>query len=288
MKPLFERAVIAGVGLIGGSLALAGKRNGLFKTTIGVGRSSETLNKAKQIGLVDEIATDHVVAAEGADIFFAAAPAESIVSLCLAIAPHLPAGCVVTDCGSVKSEIVKNLEASLPKTLRFVGGHPVAGTEMSGPEAARADLFENRFAIITPTGNTDPLVIDLVSKMWEGVGSTVVTMKPEDHDKALAVISHLPHLAAYALVETMDEMDSRIPIRRFAAGGFKDITRIAASDPAMWRDIFRMNKKNLLETIEKFEARLARYKQAIENNDFDLVEKMLQNVKTIRLGIDEK
>ncbi len=287
LEPLFERAVIAGVGLIGGSLALAGKKAGLFKTTVGFGRTAATLEKAMELGVVDETTTDISEAVDGADFFFAAVPVETIVPLCLSVGPKLAQGCVITDGGSVKGHIVKELEGALPAGVRFVGGHPVAGTEKSGPEAAFETLFEGRYTILTPTDSTDSEAVALVRKMWEGAGSKVVTMSPEEHDAALATISHMPHLVAYALVQALDEADSGASIRRFVAGGFKDTTRIAASHPAMWRDIFSMNRDKVLASVKLFESCLTEFTSAIEENDFDGLEKKLEKIRDLRLGIED-
>ncbi len=287
MKPIFKRAVIAGVGLIGGSLALAGKKRGIFETVVGLGRRESTLGLAKKLGIVDEITTDPIAAAKGADLFFAATPPGSIALICEKIAPYLPDGCIVTDGGSVKEKIVARLDKNLPPHLRFIGGHPVAGTERSGPEAAFDTLYNGRYTALTPTDKTDDEAVLLVTRMWEGVGASVVTLSPKEHDAAMAVISHLPHLAAYALVETLSEADRDGSIKRFVAGGFKDITRIAASDPGMWREIFAMNKGNLLDSIGHFEAWMGRFKKAIETNDFDTVQKLLEKAQTSRKDIPE-
>ncbi|VAX16232.1 Prephenate dehydrogenase [hydrothermal vent metagenome] len=285
MKPIFKRAVIAGVGLIGGSLALAGKKRGIFETVVGLGRRESTLLQAKELGIVDEITIDPIVAAQSADLVFAATPPGSIASLCEEIAPHLPEGCVITDGGSVKEKIVARLDEKLPTHVRFIGGHPVAGTERSGPAAAFDTLYDGRYTVLTPTSKTDDKAIGQVTGMWEGVGARVVTLSPVEHDAAMAVISHLPHLAAYALVETLCEADDEGSIKRFVAGGFKDITRIAASDPGMWREIFAMNKGNLLDSIGRFEAWMDRFKKAIEKGDFDTVQKLLEKAQTSRKDI---
>ncbi len=285
-EPLFSRALIAGVGLIGGSLALVAKEAGLIGTTVGYGRNRETLERAKALGLVDEIATDPVEACRGVDLVFVATPVESVVPLIATLAPHLPDGCVVTDGGSVKGAIVEQV-ASLPKRFRFVGGHPVAGTEKSGPDAAFAELYRDHYTILTPTGETDADALTKVTRLWEGVGARVVTMTPADHDKALAVISHLPHLAAYALVETLDEEDADGIIAPFVAGGFKSATRIAASSPEMWRDIFSMNRTATLEAVAMFRRQLDRFATAIEEERHDDLLAMLERVRRLKRNLDK-
>jgi len=288
LSHLFNRVVIAGVGLIGGSLALAAKEAGLFKTVVGLGRRMETLDTAFALGIIDEAHTDVKEAAKGADLFFAAAPVESIVPLCISAAEHLPAGCVVSDGGSVKGAIVKELEARLPKHVHFVGGHPIAGTEKSGPEAAFATLYKNRYTILTPAQNTDSTALSKVREMWEKVGSLVVEMTPEKHDAALAMISHLPHVVAYALVDALDSADPEKTIRKFVAGGFRDTTRIAASHPAMWRDIFSMNRAEVLKSIEAYEKSLGELKKMIANGDFDGLESRLKEIADARREMEKR
>lgn len=286
MKPLFKRVVIAGVGLIGGSLALAGRKAGLFGSVVGLSRKPETIQKAVQLGIADEGYVSIEEAARGADLFFAATPVESISSLCIEAARVVNDGCVITDGGSVKGKIVKELDSSLPARVRFVGGHPVAGTEKSGPEAAFADLYKGKYTILTPTEKTDKEALGLVRMMWKEVGSEVVSMDPEKHDEALAVISHLPHFAAYALVGTLIETDTDGAMRRFIAGGFKDTTRIAASDPRMWRDIFSMNKEKTLESIRAFESNISRLRRLMEQGDFDGLEEALREIRAARIEME--
>jgi prephenate dehydrogenase len=283
---LFERAVIAGVGLIGGSLAMAGKERGLFRKTVGLGRTRRTLEKALELGVVDEISDDIAIACAGADLFFAAAPVEAIVPLCIEAARSLPADCVITDGGSVKGKLTAELLEKLSNPSRFVGGHPIAGTEKSGPESAFVTLYENRYTILTPTSATSPTALGKVRRMWEGVGSKVVEMTPEEHDRALAVISHLPHVAAYALVETLTVMDPGKAFRGFAAGGFRDTTRIAGSHPEMWRDIFSMNADEVVNAIREYEKSLAGMRKAIEEGDFDGLTKRLEKARCARLEME--
>jgi prephenate dehydrogenase len=287
MKPLFDHIVIAGVGLIGGSLGLAGKKAGIFGKVTGVGRGVANLKLALQRGLVDDISTDLQSVCHDADIFFAAAPVESVPEICLEAAKYLPKGCVITDGGSVKNEIVSQMEERLPKEMRFIGGHPVAGTEKSGAGAAFDTLYKNRYTILTPTENSDDEALAKVRKMWEMVGADVRLMAPMEHDRAMSVISHLPHFAAYALVEAIEEADPSKAIQHFVAGGFKDTTRIAASDPKMWRDIFSMNRGPLLESIEWFEKSLQSFKEAIIENDFDHIQDRLERIKAARKGMDD-
>jgi len=287
MKPLFERVVIAGVGLIGGSLALAGKKAGIFKTVVGFGRGKANLDKALTLGVVDEVTTDLGLAVRGADLFFAAVPVESVIDVCLKAADGMKAGCIITDGGSVKKKIVEQLQKRLPSSVRFVGGHPVAGSEKSGAGSADESLFKKRYTIITPTSSTDPQAVDLVQDMWKAAGSDVVTMGPDEHDEIMAMISHLPHFAAYALVDAVSKADGAGSMRRFAAGGLRDTTRIAGSDPKMWRDIFSMNKERLIESINTFERSLSELKEMVEKNNFDGLKARLDKIRSTRLKMDD-
>ncbi len=287
MEQLFKRTVIAGVGLIGGSLALAGKKSGALGHVTGLGRNKENLDTALRLGMVDNVTDDLELAAKDADFFFAATPVESIVTLCQKASSHVAPGCIITDGGSVKADIVGKLDSSLPETVRFVGGHPVAGTEKSGAGSAFAELFNNRYVILTPSDKTDSDAIDLVERLWRSVGADTVRMSAEEHDRALAFISHLPHLAAYALVDSVAEADDDNSIKRFVAGGFKDTTRIAASNPEMWRDIFDMNKGPLLESLNLFRKKLEQYETMITNGEQDKLRQVLDDIKNIRQKMDD-
>ena len=283
---IFNRVAIAGVGLIGGSLALAGKRAGIFGSVVGLGRGKANLDDALRLGIIDEATSDLKTAAAGADLFFAAVPVESIAGLVLQAAAHLPQGAVITDGGSVKGKIVERLDAALPPSLFFVGGHPVAGTEKTGAAAAFADLYKGRYTILTPTEKTNPAALDKVKRMWEAAGSRVEIMAPEDHDGAMSAISHLPHLVAFALMEAVMQDDPDGTKRRFAAGGLRDTTRIAASDPAMWRDIFSMNRKKLLSSLALFQDSLDRFLVEIESGDFEEVRRRIEAISAARRARD--
>ncbi|MDH5639039.1 MAG: prephenate dehydrogenase/arogenate dehydrogenase family protein [Nitrospinota bacterium] len=285
-KVIFKRVAIAGVGLIGGSLALAGKQAGIFDTVIGSGRGKANLDVAMRLSIVDEVTFDLAEAARGADLFFVSTPVESISWVIQRVAKHLPDGCVITDGGSVKGAIVSELERELPDRLHFVGGHPVAGTEKTGASAAFAELFHNHYTVLTPTEKTNKEALAKVKAMWEAAGSIVVTMSPEEHDNTMAVISHMPHLAAFALMETVAWADQDGGMRRFAAGGLKDTTRIAASDPVMWRDIFSMNKKALLDSLSRYQQSLDGFRQSIEAGDFDEIAGRIERVRKIRQAME--
>lgn len=283
MSVLFRKVVIIGVGLIGGSLGLAGKERGLFGEVIGVGRNLGNLEKALEIAAVDRILQDHREACEGADLVMLATPVEGILSMGQAIGPHLSSGAILTDAGSVKEALVSPLEAAVAEGAFFVGGHPIAGSEESGAVAAQADLFEGARTILTPTSSSDPGAVARVRALWEGVGSQVVEMDVAEHDQVLAAVSHLPHVVAYALTKTLLEMEETRPdIASYAAGGFKDITRIASSHPEIWRDICKMNKKNIVDMVEACERSLEQIKFQIQRNNFGKLSQTFQEARAFR------
>ena len=283
MSVLFRKVVIIGVGLIGGSLGLAGKARGLFGEVIGVGRNRGNLERAQEMAAVDRILQDHQEACEGADLVMLATPVAGILSIGQEIGPRLAPGAILTDAGSVKEALVSPLEAAVSKGAFFVGGHPIAGSEESGAAAARADLFEGARTILTPTGHSDSGAVARVRSLWEGVGSQVVEMDVGEHDRVLAAVSHLPHVVAYALTKTLLDMEETRPdIASYAAGGFKDITRIASSHPELWRDICKMNKKNLIEMVEAYERALEQIKFQIQRNNFGKLSQTFQEARAFR------
>jgi len=285
-KCWFEKVVIIGVGLIGGSLGLAGKGKGIFGEVVGVGRSRANLEHARERGAVDRFLHELREALAGADLVVLATPVQGIVTVGKEIAPLLEEGTILTDVGSVKEGLVRELESSLPAGVHFVGGHPIAGSEESGASAAREDLFLRRRTILTPTRRTDPEALARVHAMWEAVGSLVVEMEADVHDTILAAVSHLPHMVAYALAGTLMEMTEDYPdITDYAAGGFRDTTRIAASHPEMWRDICKMNKKKIVEMIEKYEAVLEKIKFQIQGNDFAKLSRTFQEARSLRKNL---
>lgn len=258
------RLTIIGVGLIGGSLALALKEAGVVGEVVGCGRGRPNLEKAIELGVIDRFSRDPREAVEGADVVFLATPLKTfrtVVEQCL---PALKPGVVITDGGSVKGEVVAEVEPLLTDNIHFVPGHPIAGTEKSGAEAAFATLYRGKRCILTPTEKTAKDALELVTKMWQLVGSEVVQMSLEKHDKILGAISHLPHMVAYSLVNAVGSYDHyEENILEYSAGGFRDFTRIASSDPTMWRDIAETNREALLEMMEQFEASFAELKDDI-------------------------
>jgi prephenate dehydrogenase len=266
--PLIRRLVVIGVGLIGGSLAKVLRLKGEVGEVVGVGRSAANLMRAVETGVIDRYSHNPVAAVEGADMVFLATPVCSIATITAQIAPALAKGCVVTDGGSVKGEIVTACEPLMPPGTFFVGGHPIAGTENSGVDASFATLFEGRRCIITPTQKTDPTALSKVVQMWESAGSLVTIMDVAKHDRVLAAISHLPHMVAYALVNAVGDYNRfDESILQYSAGGFKDFTRIASSDPVMWRDIALMNRESILELMDFFAGYVAELRELVGKGD---------------------
>ncbi len=281
-----NRLAIIGVGLIGGSLALALRKQGLVGEVVGIGRGEANLLRGVELGVIDRYSLDPREGVKGADLVFIATPVCTIVGMVATIAPFLHPGAVVTDGGSVKEEIVAACELLMESGTFFVGGHPIAGTEHSGVEAAFATLYENRRCILTPTPRTDPSALAVVTKMWEGAGSEIVLMDVHKHDRVLAAISHLPHMVAYSLVNAVggyDRFDDNI--LRYSAGGFRDFTRIASSDPAMWRDIAHMNRDALLEMMDFFAGSLADLRRLVAAGDRGGLEQFFARSKEQRDGI---
>lgn len=267
-KVHFQKVVIVGIGLIGGSLALALKKGGLARTVLGIDRVTDELEQAVAKGAIDGYSHDPSEGIGGADLVVLATPVGMFEPIVRQVASRLQPGCIMTDVGSSKGRLVTTIEQMLPKTVSFVGGHPIAGKEKSGFQAASTDLFRGARCILTPTPHTDVQALEKVKNLWEEVGSEVVLMEPMDHDRVLAAISHLPHMAAYALVNTaMDLLNQDTDLLSFSAGGFKDFTRIAASSPEMWRDICLHNGDNILTTIEAYEAVLERIKGYIRTHN---------------------
>ena len=275
--------VIIGTGLIGGSLARALKERGVVDRITGVARSRETLDKALELGVVDAVEQDAAVAVENADIVVLATPVATINALLNSIADHLPENCIVTDAGSVKGSVVAAAREALGDRIsRFVPGHPIAGTEESGVEASFATLFQNRRVILTPLPENNPDDIQLIRDMWESCGATVVEMPVDEHDAILAATSHLPHLLAFALVDFLSARENQQEIFANSAGGFRDFTRIAASNPVMWRDICLANRKQLIPLLNEAQSQLATYASLLEACDGEALEQAFQRAKQAR------
>ncbi len=288
-KVFFNRVALIGLGLIGSSLARAIKRHGLAGEIVGHARSKETRELALGLGFIDRAAVTAAAAVKGADLVVIAVPVGVTGAIAQEIAPALDAGAIVTDVGSVKGAVVDAVGPHIPDGVHFVPAHPVAGTEKSGPEAGFAELFEGRWCIITPPPGTDAEAVTRVSSLWRAVGSEVDSMDPHHHDMVLAITSHLPHLIAYTIVGTATDLENHLQreVIKFAAGGFRDFTRIAASDPVMWRDVFLANKDAVLEMLGRFDADLTALQRAIRYGDGAALEEMFSRTQAIRRSIVE-
>jgi prephenate dehydrogenase len=282
-RPLIARLCIIGVGLIGGSLARALRDAGQVGEIIGCGRGEDNLQTAVRLGVIDRYLTDPAEAIAGADVVVIAVPLGAIEPVLRAIVPSLPAHAVVTDVGSAKASVVADVEriyGAIPP--HFVPGHPIAGTEQSGVEASFATLFQGRRVILTPLAETAAAAHHLIQQMWKFTGAEVIDMGVRHHDAVLAATSHLPHILAYTLVDTLARLDDRAEIFRYAAGGFRDFSRIASSDPKMWHDICVANREQLLEMIALFSADLERLTAAIRHEDRAAILATFQRAKRAR------
>jgi len=283
---LVPKLAIVGVGLIGGSLALALKAAGVVGEVVGIGRGLANLEKALELGVVDRYTQDPAEGVADADLVFLATPVLTLTEMASRVLPHMKPGAVLTDGGSVKGSVARAIEPLVPKGVHFVPGHPIAGTEKSGAEAAFATLYHRRRCILTPTAQTDPEALRLVRRVWETAGCEVVEMDLEKHDRILGAISHLPHMVAYSLVNAVSSYDRyEENILEYSAGGFRDFTRIASSDPTMWRDIALTNRDALLEMIERFEASLAELKEDIRDEKGERLYEFFRRSKQSRDAI---
>lgn len=263
-----QRLCIIGVGLIGGSLARALKVAGAVGEVIGYGRDAAQLQLAVELGVIDRAETDLAAALKGADVVVLATPVGAMEGMLCAMAPHIDSDTIVTDVGSTKGSVVAAAARAFGSVpVRFVPGHPIAGTERSGVAASFAELYHKRRVILTPLAHTDPAAVAVVRSLWQAAGAEVVEMEVQHHDEVLAATSHLPHVLAYTLVDTLARMDEHTEIFRFAAGGFRDFTRIASSDPRMWHDICLANREAILKVLDRYAADLAAVRGAIERGD---------------------
>jgi cyclohexadieny/prephenate dehydrogenase len=285
----FERVAFIGIGLIGSSLARVLRRDGLAGEIVACARNETTRAKALELGLADRVTADAAEAVRGADLVILATPLSAYAAIGAAIAPALRPGAIVTDVGSVKQAVIRDLAPSLPASVHFIPGHPVAGTEHSGPESGFAELFRDRWCILTPLPDTDAAALARLTALWEQAGMRVVTMDPEHHDKVLAMTSHLPHVIAYTIVGTATDLEDSLKseVIKFSAGGFRDFTRIAGSDPVMWRDIFLNNREAVLEMLQRFSEDLTALQRAIRWGEGDKLEELFSRTRAIRRSIIE-
>lgn len=287
MSTLFDRLCLIGVGLIGSSLARAARQGGLVGSVVTASRSQATCQRALELGIVDDASTDVAAMVQGADLVMICTPLGAYAEVAKAMGPHLADGCIVSDVGSTKQAVIRDVAPHLRDGIHFVPGHPVAGTEHSGPDAGFAELFEGRWCILTPPPGTDAQAVDRVAALWRQVGSQVEIMDPQHHDQVLAITSHLPHLIAYTIVHTATELEESLQqeVIKFSAGGFRDFTRIAASDPVMWRDIFLNNKEAVLEMLQRFTEDLTALQRAIRWGEGDKLQDLFTRTRAVRRGI---
>lgn len=250
----FERVALIGIGLIGSSIARALRGLGIAGTVVAADRSETVVARVKELGFADEVTTDLAAAVENADLVILCVPVGACGAVAEVIAPHLKAGAIVSDVGSVKGSVVAQMTPFLPADVHFIPAHPVAGTEHSGPDSGFPELFHERWCIITPPAGTDPQAVERLTGFWQALGSKTEVMAPDHHDLVLAITSHVPHLIAYNIVGTASDLEqvTESEVIKFSAGGFRDFTRIAASDPTMWRDVFLHNKDAVLEVLGRF------------------------------------
>lgn len=285
--PLFEKIALIGIGLIGSSLARVIRREGLARHIAISTRSAPTLARAEELGLGDSYSTDAKVAVKDADLVIVSVPVGSSGAVAKDIASALKPGAILTDVGSTKASVIAQMQPHVPEGVHFIPGHPLAGTEKSGPDAGFADLFENRWCIFTPLPDTDPVALEKLSEFWRRCGSNIDTMDPEHHDMTLAIVSHLPHIIAYNIVGTADDLESvtKSEVIKYSASGFRDFTRLAASDPTMWRDVCLHNKDAILEMLARFSEDLASLQRAIRWGDGDKLFEMFTRTRAIRRSI---
>jgi cyclohexadieny/prephenate dehydrogenase len=285
----FERVAFIGIGHIGSSLARVILRDKLAGSIVACARRPETRDTVLRLKLADAVTADPAEAVKGADLVVIATPLSTYAEIGKAIAPALKDGAIVTDVGSVKGLVLRELLPLLPKGVHLVPGHPVAGTENSGPESGFPEVFQNRWCILTPLAGGDAAALDKVTRLWQAAGMNVVTMDAEHHDTVLAITSHLPHLIAYTIVGTATDLEDTLKseVIKFSASGFRDFTRIAASDPVMWRDIFLNNREAVLAVLQRFNEDLTALQRAIRWGEGDKLQELFTRTRAIRRSIIE-
>lgn len=286
---MIEKLALIGIGLIGSSIARGARQAGLARTITIATRRAETLDEARELGLGDVYTTDAAEAVKDADLVILCSPVGTYEALARRIGPHLKPGAILSDVGSVKAHVVNVVGPHVPEGVHFVPGHPLAGTEHSGPAAGFAALFKNRWCVLTPPEGTDPEAVDRLAAFWRGLGSNVETMPAGHHDLVLAITSHVPHLVAYNIVGTVDDLEqaTKSEVIKFSASGFRDFTRIAASDPVMWRDVFLTNRDAVLEMLGRFLEDLSVLQRAVRVGDGEALEELFTRTRAVRRSIIE-
>lgn len=287
--PMFERVALIGIGLIGSSISHAARRADLVGTFVGSARTPATLETAMQLGLIEQGFVTASEAVEDADLVILCTPVGLCGPIAKDISRSLKPGAILTDVGSVKSAIVRDVAPHVPEGVHFVPGHPIAGTEQSGPESGFAELFDGRWCILTPEPGTDKAAVEKLSAFWQALGSKVEVMAADHHDLVLAITSHVPHLIAYNIVNTAAHLErvTDSEVIKFSAGGFRDFTRIAASDPIMWRDVFLNNKEAVLDMLGRFTEDLTDLQRAIRFGDGDTLHRLFTEARAVRRGVIE-
>ena len=285
--PLFNRMALVGVGLIGSSIARAAREAGVVGSIVATARSEKTRRRVVELGIADQVVDTNAAAVKDADLVIVCIPVGACGEVAKEIGPHLQAGAIVSDVGSVKDTILRDMAPHLPANVHFIPAHPVAGTEHSGPDAGFAELFVNRWCILTPPDKADAQEVEKLAAFWRALGANVETMSADHHDLVLAITSHVPHLIAYTIVGTADDLQTvtRSEVLKFSAGGFRDFTRIAASDPTMWRDVFLANKDAVLEMLGRFNEDLSTLTRAIRMDDGEALFNLFTRTRAIRRGI---
>ena len=289
--PLFRRLCIIGAGLIGGSIARRAREAGDIAAEVVVSaRTGATLDRVRELGFADRVVEDPAEAVQGADAVVLCIPVGAYAGVMRAIAPHLAPGAILTDAGSTKGSVLRDLLPLLPAGVHLVPAHPMAGTEHSGPDAGFASLFEGRYCIVTPPPGTDPAALAATREFWQRCGAMVETMDAQTHDKVVAIVSHLPHLIAFTICGTADDLseETREGVLKFAASGFRDFTRIASSDVAMWRDVFLNNREAVLEMLARFTEDAQAFGRAIRRGEEGFIVDRIQRGRKIRRGLIER
>ena len=287
---LFERLALIGCGLIGSSIARAARaRGGIAGEIVATARSEKSLSRIAELGIADRVEADAACAVEGADCVILCAPVGAYAELASSIAPHLRPGAILSDVGSTKQSVIRDVGPLVPERVHFVPAHPLAGTEHSGPDAGFAELFEGRWCLLTPPAGTEAESVARIRLLWESLGSMVAVMEPAHHDRVLAIVSHLPHLIAFTICGTADDLadETRQQVLQFAASGFRDFTRIAASDPEMWRDVFLNNRDALLEMLARFTEDAQAMAKAVRWGDAAYIEDRIARGRKIRRSLIE-
>jgi cyclohexadieny/prephenate dehydrogenase len=289
-EPIFGRVALLGMGLIGSSIARAARaRGGLAGEIVAHAKTPATLARVAELGIADRIEPDAAIAVAGADCVILCAPVGAYAALAAAIAPALSPGAILSDVGSTKQSVIRDVGPHVPAGVHFVPAHPLAGTEYSGPDAGFAELFENRWCLLTPKPGTDAEAVAKMERFWRAMGSMVAIIEPAHHDRVLAIVSHLPHLLAFTICGTADDLadETRQQVLQFAATGFRDFTRIAASDPTMWRDVFLNNREALLEMLARFTEDAQAMARAVRWGDEAYIEDKIRRGRKIRQSLIE-